>query len=608
MLQITNLHAEVDGKPILKGLSLAINAGEIHAIMGPNGAGKSTLGYVLSGRPGYEVTDGSVSFLGEDLLDKEPHERAAAGLFLGFQYPVEIPGVSNVQFLRTALNAQRRLRGQAELSGGEFLKVARAQADALGLDMEMLKRPVNVGFSGGEKKRNEMVQMGIIDPKLAILDETDSGLDIDALRTVGDGINRIMRTPDKAVLLITHYQRLLDYVRPDFVHVLADGRIVRSGGPELAHELEREGYAGTVAAWTLALPSKRDEAWRWADLSALPALAEAQPAGGVIDASGLWLNLGGPRLLFVNGRLDPDLSELGPIAPGQIEAATAHPLGRLATGDGWTLALGRDHAAAGPIEVVHVTTGGTNHVPARIDLAEDAQASVVETFVGDGWANRLTTITLGHGARLMRAVRLRHGSGFVSLRDETVLGEGASLVATMLGAGGAGTRIDAAVTLAAPGGYAEYGGALLARGEQRQEAAVVVRHAAIEGASRQLWRAVADDEAAASLAARVEVARGAQKTDGEQSLRGLLLRRTATVNLKPELEIFADDVKCAHGATVGELDRRALFYLASRGVPPAQARALLTRAFVADALDRIGEEAVRTAFVADADAWLGAIR
>ncbi|TVV72242.1 Fe-S cluster assembly ATPase SufC [Sphingomonas solaris] len=246
MLTISNLHAETAGKAILKGLSLTINAGEIHAIMGPNGAGKSTLGYTLAGRPGYEVTDGSVTFLGEDLLEKAPHERAAAGLFLGFQYPVEIPGVSNVQFLRTALNAQRRLRGQAELSGGEFLKVARAQADALGLNMDMLKRPVNVGFSGGEKKRNEMVQMGIIDPRLAILDETDSGLDIDALRTVGDGINRIMRAPDKAVLLITHYQRLLDYVKPDFVHVLADGRIVRSGGAELALELEREGYAETV--------------------------------------------------------------------------------------------------------------------------------------------------------------------------------------------------------------------------------------------------------------------------------------------------------------------------------------------------------------------------
>jgi Fe-S cluster assembly ATP-binding protein len=286
MLKIENLHTNVGDKPILKGLTLSLNAGEIHAIMGPNGAGKSTLGYVLSGRPGYEVTGGSVMFtprhpgegrdpepntndsfsegLGSglrrnddggyrsanepiDLLSLAPHERAAAGLFLGFQYPVEIPGVSNVQFLREALNAQRKHRGEAPLSGGEFLKIARAQADAMGMDMDMLKRPVNVGFSGGEKKRNEMVQMGIIDPALAILDETDSGLDIDALRVVGDGINRIMRRPDKAVLLITHYQRLLDYVKPDFVHVLADGRITRTGGAELALELERDGYVGIAA-------------------------------------------------------------------------------------------------------------------------------------------------------------------------------------------------------------------------------------------------------------------------------------------------------------------------------------------------------------------------
>ena len=246
MLKIDNLHATVADKPILKGLSLTINPGEVHAIMGPNGAGKSTLAYTLGGRDGYEVTDGSATFEGEDLLDMEPHERAAAGLFLGFQYPVEIPGVSNVQFLREALNAQRKARGEEALSGGDFLKLAREKAGLLQMDMEMLKRPVNVGFSGGEKKRNEMVQMGIIDPKLAILDETDSGLDIDALRVVGDGINKIMRAPDKAVLLITHYQRLLDYVQPDFVHVLADGRIVKTGGPELARDLETHGYAEVV--------------------------------------------------------------------------------------------------------------------------------------------------------------------------------------------------------------------------------------------------------------------------------------------------------------------------------------------------------------------------
>jgi len=247
MLKINNLHATIGDTEILKGLSLTINAGEIHAIMGPNGAGKSTLAYTLGGRPGYEVTNGSATLDGVDLLDMEPHERAAAGLFLGFQYPVEIPGVSNLQFLRESLNAQRVSRDEKPLTGAEFIRLAKEKAALLKMDMDMLKRAVNVGFSGGEKKRNEMVQLGIIDPKIAILDETDSGLDIDALRTVGDGINSIMRAPDKAVLLITHYQRLLDIVKPDFVHVLANGRIVKSGGAELAMELEEQGYEAVAA-------------------------------------------------------------------------------------------------------------------------------------------------------------------------------------------------------------------------------------------------------------------------------------------------------------------------------------------------------------------------
>ncbi len=248
MLKIDNLHAEIDGKAILNGLTLTVPAGEVHAIMGPNGAGKSTLAYVLGGRPGYEVTQGSIEFNGVDLLDLEPHERAAAGLFLGFQYPVEIPGVSNLQFLREALNAQRRARGEEALTGGEFLKLAKDKAALLKLNPDMLKRHVNVGFSGGEKKRAEMVQMGILDPKFAVLDETDSGLDIDALRVVGDGINAIMRAPDKAVLLITHYQRLLDVVKPDKVSILSQGRIVQTGGPDLAVRLESEGYDAVMAA------------------------------------------------------------------------------------------------------------------------------------------------------------------------------------------------------------------------------------------------------------------------------------------------------------------------------------------------------------------------
>lgn len=247
MLEIADLHVTVDGQEILKGINLTINAGEVHAIMGPNGSGKSTLSYALSGRPGYEVTKGTVRFMGEDLFAKDPHERAAAGVFLGFQYPVEIPGVSNMNFLRTALNSIRKANGDKEINAAEFLKLVREKAKVLDMDPEMLKRSVNVGFSGGEKKRNEMVQMAVLDPRLAILDETDSGLDIDALKVVSGGINA-MRGADHAILLITHYQRLLDYVVPDVVHVLVRGRIVSSGDKELAKKLEQEGYADFTRA------------------------------------------------------------------------------------------------------------------------------------------------------------------------------------------------------------------------------------------------------------------------------------------------------------------------------------------------------------------------
>ncbi|HEX3916232.1 MAG TPA: Fe-S cluster assembly ATPase SufC [Caulobacteraceae bacterium] len=241
MLSIRNLHASIDGKSILNGLSLDLPDGEVHAIMGPNGAGKSTLSYVLTGRDGYEVTEGTATLNGEDLLALTPSERAARGVFLSFQYPIEIPGVPALTFLRTALNAQHKARGEPEVAAPAFLKLIREKAAALKIDFDMLRRALNVGFSGGEKKRMEILQMAVLTPKLAILDETDSGLDIDALRIVAEGVNA-MRAPGRSMLVITHYQRLLDHIRPDRVHVLAGGRIVASGGPELAHELEREGY------------------------------------------------------------------------------------------------------------------------------------------------------------------------------------------------------------------------------------------------------------------------------------------------------------------------------------------------------------------------------
>ena len=242
LLDIKNLHAGIDGKEILKGLDLTVNPGEVHAIMGPNGSGKSTLAYVLAGKQDYAPTQGEVRFDGQNLFDMEPDERAARGLFLAFQYPLEVPGVATMTFLRTALNAQRKKRGEAELSTPEFLKKVRGLAKTLGVDPEMLRRAVNVGFSGGEKKRNEILQMALLEPRLAVLDETDSGLDIDALKIVADGVNRL-RSPGRSFIVITHYQRLLNYIVPDVVHVLSRGRIVKTGGKELALELEARGYA-----------------------------------------------------------------------------------------------------------------------------------------------------------------------------------------------------------------------------------------------------------------------------------------------------------------------------------------------------------------------------
>ncbi len=248
MLKIKDLHVDLEEetKTILKGVNLEVQAGKVHAIMGPNGSGKSTLSYVLSGRDGYEVTRGSATLDGQDILEMEPEERAAAGVFLAFQYPVEIPGVGNMTFMRTALNAQRKARGEEEMSAADFLKMVREKAKTLKIDADMLKRPVNVGFSGGEKKRNEILQMAILEPKMCILDETDSGLDVDAMKLVAEGVNAL-RSDGRGFLVITHYQRLLDHIKPDVVHIMADGRIVKTGGPELALEVEKNGYADILA-------------------------------------------------------------------------------------------------------------------------------------------------------------------------------------------------------------------------------------------------------------------------------------------------------------------------------------------------------------------------
>ena len=351
----------------------------------------------------------------------------------------------------------------------------------------------------------------------------------------------------------------------------------------------------------LTLPSRREEAWRWSDPGEIEAARTLIRAQVPIDMDALWLPVPGPRLVFVDGRYDQAASAPDGFVPGTVRLTTHHPLGMFASGEGAELRFAADSAVH--VQIVHVTTGGEDHLPLSILLEADAAISITETFVGAGWANRLTRIALDRSARLMRAVRLRQEAGFVSLRDEAEVGTGASYVSNILAVGPMGSRIDGAITLTGEGAYAEVSGALLARGRQRHDVNLVLRHAVPNGTSRQVWRSVADDNATCSVAARVEVARDAQKTDGEQSLKGLLLARSAVINAKPELEIFADDVKCAHGATVGELDKNALFYLESRGIAPDEAKGLLTRAFVADALDRIGEEKVREAFYTDAERW-----
>lgn len=354
-------------------------------------------------------------------------------------------------------------------------------------------------------------------------------------------------------------------------------------------------------------PAWEREAWRWFDASPLAAI-EASPRGAAPDLSRWWIDMPGPRLAFVDGRFVAQASDPGPV---QVSAAPFRSDGNPYTARssheaeaGYMLSLARDAALDGPVQIVHATTGGVAHLSNKVVLQAGAVASIVETHVGPGWSNATLWVELAEGARLMRSVRVLKDDGAHTDHATGTVQTAGSYVSVALVAGCRTARIESEVVLAGEGAFAEVSGALLTQGEQSVDARTVADHAAPEGSSRQIWRAVAADRSTASIASKAAVRRDAQKTDGEQSLRGLLLKRTATVNLKPELEIFADDVKCAHGATVGELDRNALFYLQSRGVDEARAVALLTRAFVADAIDRIGEDAVRAAFAADADAWL----
>ncbi len=358
-----------------------------------------------------------------------------------------------------------------------------------------------------------------------------------------------------------------------------------------------------------AYPTRKIEDWRWSDLSGLDALAAGHANDALPDLSRYWIDLDGPRLVFADGRFVEALSDRRGLTVTAVRSAPGHPLGDVAAAKATTglwLTRTANTPAIGPIQIVHVASGGASHLSSRIELARDAHAEIVETHVGAGWSNVTATVALAEGARLMRTIRvLKTGGAHTDFTLATVA-QAASYTSAALVTGADSARLEARIKLDGTGAFAEADGVMLSRGEQNLDSFTRVQHAAPGGSSRQVWRSVADDRSTASVAGRVEVARDAQKTDAEQSVKALLLARTATANAKPELEIFADDVKCAHGATVGELNRDALFYLQSRGVDPAAAKALLTRAFIADALDRIGDETVREAVTADAIAWLEA--
>jgi len=531
MIEIKNLSAEIDGKEILKGLDLTVGNGEVHAIMGPNGAGKSTLSYVLSGRDGYEVTGGSAELDGEDILDIEPDERAAAGLFLAFQYPVEIPGVQMTTFLKTAINSVRKARGQEELDAIGFLKLMKTTCKKLGISDQMMKRAVNVGFSGGEKKRNEVLQMAMLEPKFAVLDETDSGLDIDALRIVADGVNAL-REQNRSFLVITHYQRLLDYIKPDKVHVLADGKIVKSGGAELALELEEKGYAEFV--------EEREEQYK--DMLLWQAANDALKNGFILDV---------PKNTQVKN----------------------------------------------PLEVTH-TGHAQCQTTARqiIRVEKDSEFTLIEYQIGAGeyWNNIVTQIDVAKGASF-KHYRFQENSdeAVVTHNTHVVLEEGAHYEAFTLTSGANLSRNQVHVDMKGAHSTARLNGVNIMNASKLGDTTITVDHHAPNCQSFQDYRNVVDDKSTVVFQGKVHVHQPAQKTDGYQMAKSLLLSQQATVNTKPELEIYADDVKCSHGATTGRLDDEALFYLKSRGISQVNARNLLIQAFVTEVIDNISNENVR---------------
>lgn len=678
MLEVKNLHATIAGKEILKGINLTINDGEIHAIMGPNGSGKSTLSAVLTGNPLYTVTEGEAIFNGKNLLDMKPEDRAREGLFLSFQYPVEIPGVSMTNFMRAAINAKREYQGLEPLNTSEFMKLMREKRELVELDSKLARRSVNEGFSGGEKKRNEIFQMAMLEPKLSILDETDSGLDVDAMRIVADGVNK-MHTDKTSAIVITHYERLLDMIKPSVVHVLYKGRIVKTAGPELAKEIEARGYdwikaevdeknkedgyafrkqyldlyqsssrmikrnsaevlnAVRDAAFEdfrrLGFPSRKVERYKYTDMSAI-----FEPDYGLnlnrleipvdpyqafrCDVPNLstslyfvvndaFYNKALPKVELPEGVIVDSLSKIAAENPEFI-------------GKYYAKIAKTDEDGITALNTVLAQDGLFIYVPKNVKVERTVQVINILRSDVDLMVNRRVLIVLEQGAeaKFLFCDHAADDKNFLATQViEAFVGENASLdlycleethyknrrVSNVYIEQQANSRVNHNVItlhngitrnrldLVFKGEGAECfcNGCVIADKNQVVDNNTLIDHQVGHCTSNELYKYVLDGEARGAFAGRVLVRHGAQKTISQETNQNLCATKTARMFTQPMLEIYADDVKCAHGSTVGQLNDAALFYMQQRGVSLEEAKLLLQFAFINEVIDKMELEPLR---------------
>eukprot|EP01132_Coremiostelium_polycephalum_P002998 gene2998-3745_t len=650
MLSITNLQAGIEDQVILRGINLEVHAGEVHAIMGPNGSGKSTLASILAGKPGYEITAGNIQFNGKDLLELAPEERAAEGLFLAFQYPVEIPGVSNTNFLKTAVNQIRKYRNQPPLDAVDFLKSLKEKAELVNINKELLHRTLNEGFSGGEKKRNEILQMAMLAPCLSILDETDSGLDIDALKAVAQGVNKL-RTSENATILITHYQRLLDYIVPDFVHVLHKGRIVKSGTKELAKELEDKGYdwlkeevsAEHVGPHHLqelqksayhtfqqcGLPHSKTEAYRHTPITQLladqftfhnpPSSAFSKPhdtldmplygedhyalvmLNGTLSETSYRMNQA--QSLFQvydfktaytqhQGLLN---THFGSYVSDKLDVFTL--LNTALFQEGLFLYIPAHVIVDQPIVIYHLLDGSTHPTVSYprlfISVGENSQVNLIHQWHTLGsqavFTNAVTDLCVGAHAQVGCYTLQTHQLASVYQVNNLHCFQEDNSTLSHYTFTWDGKLVRNNLNIAIQGTHAEANmyGLYCSHGTQHIDNHTLVDHQQPHSISNELYKGLITEKSTSVFNGTIYVQPEAQKTNAYQTNQNMVLSDQATLHAKPQLEIWADDVKCSHGATVGQLDTDQLFYLQARGIPETLARKLLLTSFVDEVIDKV---------------------